>query len=389
MLQRMSHHNARRDYGLIVILFALALTLCSSAFAQDGQDAELKTVVAQGVGAGPDKAKARDEAIQDAQRKAVEQGLGLFIKSETLVQNLQLVSDTIYKESSGFVHTYTVDSENYNAEKDLYWVKITAKVSLQRLETRLDNLYEKLKIAGNPRIIIALNGTASLRDPEGIANALTAELVEKGFKVIDDEQLIAVRQKDALRLIRNGDIDAKTVMLLQDKADIIIVGKVSADAAERILDDPVTISQKVTLDARIVRVDTARILGAKRGLGVGAGFSAKAALEAAEEKAGTDYLAKNLRTLLQAVLDPCKEYTVKVTPCTFGQLTAVENKLVESRFVRQVDARFEEGYGTLSVFFSGSAKLLAMHLESQGENGIRLKVVSVTGVSVMVKPAHD
>jgi len=244
-----------------------------------------------------------------------------------------------------------------------------------------------LKIAGNPRVIVVINGTPSLRETDGVVNALTGSLVEKGFKVLDEEQLTAVRQKDALRLIRNGEIDAKTVMLLQDKADLIIVGKVSADAAERVIDDPVTYSQKVTLDAKIIRVDTAEILGAKRGLGVGADFSTKSAMEAAEDKAGSDYLEKNLRTLLRAVLDPCKEYTIKVAGCSYTQMTAVDNKLALSRFIRQTDARFEDGYGVISVQFNGNAKMLATHLET--EKGIRLKVSSVTGMTVMVKPVGN
>ncbi len=379
-----------RMLAAVLLTLMLVFAVSLAVMAQDGKaESEFKTVVAQGVGAGPDRAKARDDAIQDAQRKAVEQGLGLYIKSETVVNNLELVSDTIYKDSAGFVHTYTVTAENYDDAKDLYWVKITAKVSLQRLENRLDDLYDKLKIAGNPRIIMALNGTDSLRDPDGIVNALTSEMVEKGYKVIDEDQLTSVRQKDALRLIRQGEVDANTVMLLQDKADIIITGKVSADNPERIMDDPATFSQKVTLDAKIIRTDTAQILGAKRGLGVGAAFSTKAALEAAEDKVGADYLSKNQRTLLRAVLDPCKEYTVKVAPCTFAQLSAVESKLIQSRFVRQADARFEEGYGVLTVSFTGNAKTLAMHLESHIGKEIRLKVISVTGVTVMVKPVAE
>ncbi|HEY3378705.1 MAG TPA: hypothetical protein VGL77_14555 [Armatimonadota bacterium] len=374
--------SALRGFAFLCVALAL-LALTTTGFAQDAEKAEMKTVIAQGVGAGPDRAKARDEAVQDAQRKAVEQGLGLYIKSETLVSNLALVSDNIYKTSSGFVHDYKVLEDEYNPTTDLYTVKIKANVSLQRIESVLENLYDKLKIAGSPRIILALDGTPSLRDASGINNALTSALVERGFKVLDDDQLTAVRQKDALRLIRAGEVDAKTVMLLQDKADVIIVGKVSADTAERVINDPVTYSQKVTLDAKIIRTDTAEVLGAKRGLGVGADFSAKGTLEAAEDKVGDDYLHKNLHTLLRAVLDPCKEYTVKVAGCSYAQMTAVDDKIALSRFVRSSDARFEEGYGFISVLFSGSAKMLASHLAT--ETGTRLQVISVTGMTITVK----
>ncbi len=81
---------------------------------------EMKTVTATGIGSGTDKAKARDDAIFDAQRRAVEQGVGLYIKSEIAVENLQLLSDDIYTKAGGYVHTYKVLSEGYNAAGYLY-----------------------------------------------------------------------------------------------------------------------------------------------------------------------------------------------------------------------------------------------------------------------------
>ncbi|MEI6520860.1 MAG: hypothetical protein WCO98_12600, partial [bacterium] len=92
----------------IIIIAAIFTLSCCLVFSADA-DTEMKTVTAQGVGIGADKAKARDEAIQDAQRKAVEQGVGLYIKSETVVANFTLVSDNIYKEAAGYVHAYNIE----------------------------------------------------------------------------------------------------------------------------------------------------------------------------------------------------------------------------------------------------------------------------------------
>jgi len=368
----------------IIIIAAIFTLSCCLVFSADA-DTEMKTVTAQGVGIGADKAKARDEAIQDAQRKAVEQGVGLYIKSETVVANFTLVSDNIYKEAAGYVHAYNIENEGYDANNEFYRVTIKAQVSLQKLELALDNLYDKLKIAGNPRILISIAGTQSLSDPDGVANSLTNAMVEKGFKVLDEDQLTSVKQKDALRLIMNGDVDSKTIMLLQDKADIIITGKVSATNAERIVADPATYTQRVTIDAKAIRVDTAQIIGAKRGQGVGADFTATGALQAAEDKTGVNYYENNKLTILRAVLDPCKEYTVKIAGCTFAQLNQVDNKLADSRFIRsKTEATFEEGYGVISVYFNGNAKMLATHLETA--DGIKLSVKSITGMTIMMKP---
>jgi len=42
---------------------------------------------------------ARDHAIKDALRKAVEQAVGTFIFSETVVENYEVLSDRIYSKA--------------------------------------------------------------------------------------------------------------------------------------------------------------------------------------------------------------------------------------------------------------------------------------------------
>jgi hypothetical protein len=78
--------------------------LCGSmpAFGQQSQ-----TVTAEGVGAvfGNDRAIARDQAIQDALRKAVEQAVGTLVSSETMVQNFQTLNDKIYTQTQGYIQS--------------------------------------------------------------------------------------------------------------------------------------------------------------------------------------------------------------------------------------------------------------------------------------------
>jgi len=56
-----------------------------------------QTVMAKGIATvfAEDKALARDQAINDALRKAVEQTLGTFVQASTLVQNNMVVEDNI------------------------------------------------------------------------------------------------------------------------------------------------------------------------------------------------------------------------------------------------------------------------------------------------------
>jgi hypothetical protein len=64
-----------------------------------------QTVEASGMGSiiGGDVGRARDDAIDDAMRNALEEAMGTLVQSETLVENFQLVEDNIFSKTSGYI----------------------------------------------------------------------------------------------------------------------------------------------------------------------------------------------------------------------------------------------------------------------------------------------
>src|SRR5262245_65731538 len=107
---------------ILCLLSVLFLCLALPLFAQDS-----KQITAEGVASvGNDPAAARDKAIEDALRRAVEQAVGTIVESETAVENYQLLSDKIYSHSSGYVKDYKVVSEK--TEGGLVRVTVAANV---------------------------------------------------------------------------------------------------------------------------------------------------------------------------------------------------------------------------------------------------------------------
>ena len=343
--------------------------------------ASLKVVIVQGMGAGQDKAKARDDALADAQRRAVEQGVGLYLNSETVVVNFELVSDTIYRDVRGYVHTYRVLQENYNAAEAMYWVKIEATVRNGRIEQDLDDLYQRLRVPGDPRIIVAIDQHAGSAPAVLAQDDVTEQLLDLGFKVLDYTRISIARERQALRLLREGRVDAVTAMALQDCADVVIVGTANARRPEKVAGDLDAYSCQATLDVKAISTDTGRILSAARGKAVGAGFSAATAEETALENAAKHWVKENLGKLVRAVVDPCKEYSLNLTGCTHAQATALEAALADSRFVRQVDLRaFDKGYAQLSVQYQGVVKNLGK--EVAAIKSLRIEVESITANTI-------
>jgi len=374
-------NQSTRMFFILPLMMSMFLWLPVVPLCAQDEGVSLKVVVVQGVGAGADKAKARDDALTDAQRRAVEQGIGLYIKSETLVVNLELISDTIYRNVKGYVHTYRILKENYNTDKDVYWVMIEATVRAGKIELDLDDLYVRLRVAGNPRVIVAIDQNAGSAPADLTQNEVTDKLVDLGFKVLDGEQLAVTRQRQALRMLRDGRIDAVTAMALQDCADVVIVGTANARRPETVPGDTAAYSCQATLDVKAISTDTGRVISAARGKAIGAGFSAESSEEIALENAAKSWVEGNLGKLVRAVVDPCKEYNVNITGCTHAQVEALDSALADLRFVRQTDLiAFDKGYAQLSVQFQGTIKMLSKEIAAV--HGLRIEVESVTANTI-------
>jgi hypothetical protein len=112
------------------------------------------TVLGTGAILANDQAAARDKAIDDAMRKAVQQALGTHIKSETLVENYQMVEDRILAWSSGYVTKYDILREG-RGQYDMYEVQMRALVNLSDLKNDDQALAELLQ-KENPRVMVMI-----------------------------------------------------------------------------------------------------------------------------------------------------------------------------------------------------------------------------------------
>ncbi|MEJ2096483.1 MAG: hypothetical protein P8Y38_04940, partial [Deltaproteobacteria bacterium] len=84
---------------LLFTLLLIPVFFCPTLFAAS----ESMETTAEGVGVIVDNntAQAKDQAVQDALRLAVEQAAGIMVASETLVQNYEVLRDQIYSKSQG------------------------------------------------------------------------------------------------------------------------------------------------------------------------------------------------------------------------------------------------------------------------------------------------
>lgn len=159
------------------ILIMLSLLLCCVS-------AALADIDATGEGSS------KEQALVAAMRRAVEQGVGVALKSSTTVVDSALVEDKILSHSKGYVTSYKVTGEARNS--DGFTVKISAQVDIQILKDDLDALAILRKNVGNPRILVAFSqkgeGAQLLKNKDfidEIYNGIAESLTDKQFRVVD------------------------------------------------------------------------------------------------------------------------------------------------------------------------------------------------------------
>ncbi len=119
---------------LVFILYVTILPLIP-ARAQ-----ETITVTAEGVADIPKNAMdiARNAALEDAQKRAVEQVIGIIVDPQTRIEHHQLISDRILSKSKGYIERYHVTGETIDS--GLLRVSIGAEIKLKRLSNDIKSI---------------------------------------------------------------------------------------------------------------------------------------------------------------------------------------------------------------------------------------------------------
>lgn len=229
-------------------------------------------VLAEGVAALPAQGGAdiaRDHALDDALRKAVEQGVGTLINSETRVENFQLLSDRIYSRSTGYVSSYKVITEGL--EGALYRVVVRAKVKLADIENDLAAIGILVLEQGRPRIMVVVKETqnwAELFSDDRVMSQTMLETMildafqQKGFPVVDAATVRQNLEKEQLKKILEGDNETAVLVGLKVGAEVIVAGTAQRTSQVKYVAGMNREFHKMRMSARAINTETAEIIGA-------------------------------------------------------------------------------------------------------------------------------
>lgn len=171
--------------NLAKILLVFCLLLAYN-LAQAGQ------VEATGLGliTQDDVSKARQAAIEDAKRLAVEQLLGSYISARTETKNFMLASEKIYATTKGRLDRFDILEES-KLDSATYQVKIRAYTDSNAIAKEAVKLIQQNKWSKKPRIKImvdlAQQDTISVQARSAVLANLSQSLSNEGFVVLDEK----------------------------------------------------------------------------------------------------------------------------------------------------------------------------------------------------------
>jgi hypothetical protein len=207
-----------------------ALALGAALVLLTGIPARAVEVEASGVAAilAGNVGSARTQALLNAQRSAVEQGVGVVLDSKTLADNFQIIQDQILSSSKGFITKFVVVKEERSADGQTYLVKIKADVSTSLLQDRLAALRILQKKMGNQRVMViyqSANPNAMPRNHGATTAALQAlrdELNKSGFRVFNDQATEQVYKQVEVAGRIDRPVDDLIAIALDQQADVLV-----------------------------------------------------------------------------------------------------------------------------------------------------------------------
>jgi hypothetical protein len=340
---------------------------------------------------------ARDKAIDDALRKAVEQAVGTLVSSDTLTEQYKVIHDKILAQTTGYVQNYKILSEKQEGE--VYRVKIQAEVGRANLTNDLRALGLLHVLAEKPKVMVIMEekvmgvfGTTAFEDVGQAESTLIQRLLASGFNVVDPQTVKANLSRDQALRILEGDNNAAAAAGLQYGAQIVISGKAfSKNAGGKILDTQMQ-SLQATLQARAIRTDSARIIASRSEQGRQAHIDevqgGALAIKQAMERMATPLINDILAQWRSEAYGRSKEITLIITSLvSYRHLSAIKTFLEKGiQGVKAVHQRsFTAGSAELMLDYGGKSSNIADELANRKFTGFRLEPTNVTPSRVDVK----
>ena len=241
------------------------------AFSQDSWPSDSIITIGIGHVTNDNIVVAQNEAIIDAQKKALIQAVGMLMTFDLIEEQFPFLQEPIFDRAADYIATYRILYDS--TLDDRYHITIQSTIDFKELENylvALQFLTPKVKL---PRILLMLSQKRlaqnfytcwwSFIDPEKeltvIDQVFKMELQKKGFEVIDHTHML---QETAVTKVYGClDIKSDAIQALgkQFKADIAIVGNAQVESMDEV-ENSIQKSVQASIIAKAVKIEDGAVV---------------------------------------------------------------------------------------------------------------------------------
>ncbi|NPU84171.1 MAG: hypothetical protein HPY65_06755 [Syntrophaceae bacterium] len=330
---------------------------------------------------------ARDRAVENAQRNAVEQAVGVMISSRTEVENYTVKLDQILAEADGFINAYSIVSEKQDGKT--YTVVIDADVGTGRLQERMKAIRLIVSRKAKPRLMIRFSGGEA---KDALAESVMSRyFMEQGFHVVDAETVKKNSDVDEMDKAE-GDRRKLSRMARGIGAEVLVAGRVETATSAFTISNIEMHSNKVTVSAKVINGDTGEVIAAD------SAAASKPGVKGDWKEITEDATGRLSRALFDGILsrwtaDLVKASTFKLVISgldSYDDLVSFKELMShEVKGYREAHQRsFSRGQVDLDVEVRGTIRGFADDLAALSFKSRKVKIVEITQNRIRARLVH-
>jgi hypothetical protein len=373
--------------------------------AAPGGDVLVQTAQGQAAMLGGDKPAAREKAIEDALRHAVEMAVGTKVTSTSEVQDFQSKMDQVLMHSQGFVKRYDIVKEGMDGE--VVQVTVRAEISNADLDKDLQAMGLLMSRKGMPRTMVLIaeqnigmaapaaawmkGGQSALvsADLRIAENTILDQLRSGGFRQLIDPEIATEKAAQVGGITTELNASQARKLKSLTGAEVILIGQVIATSRGEMADlGPGWRSCTATISGRAVNTDNGDILATdettQNALQLDDLTCGKEAIKKASKVFSQDMIKKIGARWSQDVSGGNEIHVTVHKVSGFKQASDFRSALTQHvRGVKGVSQRsFSGGTQELDVTLVGSTDQFAQEVEAKKLGKFSVKVTGVTANTV-------
>lgn len=395
--------KTHRPHVIITLFCLIGMSAVLPAIAEEPVLAKTVQVLGSSTIYGDNVVVARDRAISVGLSAAVERVTADYLPLESLVQNFQILNETLYSRTDDFVQGYKVLTEARS--ENHYRVMVQANVSVQRLleQLSIDGIMVGRKAM--PKILFLLVeqnisdlpprfwwGEDMIQKQTISESAMVETMKAKGFLFIDRKDLAAELTHTVLTCDPDFRLEDISDLGMRLGSDVVVFGKAAAEIAQNTIGEEIK-SFKGVVSIKAVLSETGEEIASSEQTAITVSADIAAGNAASLSKAGA-LAGQDLASQLMAVWekDIAKPMMVEMQVSgthNLANFVMFRRALKEIPGVREIMTReMRPDEAILAVDYEGGVRDLsgALILKTFESFGINITEVSENMLKVALIP---